>query len=422
MLTIALSPIYWLLYLSPKALLFVKLLFLGALIFFTFSYIVLSKEKIIFSVVNKKISYFFLIIMFFMFISIYDSNIESIFYFQPNEYNMMLYSYVLAYLTFVVTYIIQMNQVNIFKVLVWPAGFIVVVSIAHIVIVILYPQLSSPYGQFSTTSFGAARTGWSNGIALFSIIIPVYVLLTGGSNKKLMLSLLISAVPVIISQITVGGRGGVLTALFLITAFMLYFMPKRYLIIVMSCLSVVLLVLGLSFDRGGEVSKYINNQEMTTYTVWNKISGNRLDHYLYAIKLINENPIRGVGVGNARIISDDLNDEFEIHNVFLKSAAESGVLFAVLLLYPFLYAFVILKRTRKYYSIRYLKYYNVACRGNVIKIYVSAVIVMSGLIIAFIEPRHIYAGMSASWIWWVALSVLLFNNKELFEKRQGFMQ
>ena len=52
-------------------------------------------------------------------------------------------------------------------------------------------------------------------------------------------------------------------------------------------------------------------------------------------------------------------------------------------------------------------------------IFVSSVIVVSGLIIALLEPRHIYGGMSASWIWWVSLSILVFNSKMLSYRKSN---
>ena len=53
-------------------------------------------------------------------------------------------------------------------------------------------------------------------------------------------------------------------------------------------------------------------------------------------------------------------------------------------------------------------------------IFVSSVIVVSGLIIALLEPRHIYGGMSASWIWWVSLSILVFNSKMLSHSKSNY--
>ena len=56
---------------------------------------------------------------------------------------------------------------------------------------------------------------------------------------------------------------------------------------------------------------------------------------------------------------------------------------------------------------------------HMFNIFVSSVIVVSGLIIALLEPRHIYGGMSGSWIWWVSLSILVFNCKMLSYRKSN---
>ena len=138
------------------------------------------------------------------------------------------------------------------QILVWPAVFIVIASVVHIVIVVTDFEVFTPYlwrGEtFKFTSFGSTRVGWSNQIALFTIILPTYVKLKGGSNMKILLSFAISSLPIIYSQIVVGGRAGFLTSIFLVIIFMLYLLPKKYFVTIVS----VILIGSLSGFLSGQ--------------------------------------------------------------------------------------------------------------------------------------------------------------------------
>ena len=243
MITIALAPIYWFFLISPMLLSMIKVILISMLLFFAFAYAMLSRDMQKYSIVNRNINYLFVVIMVFMLFGFFTKNNDHIFSLQYNEYNMLLYSFVLAYLAYFVTYICQINNIDVFQILVWPAVFIVIASVIHIGIVFADYEIITPYRRFfELTSFGSLRTGWSNQIALFTIILPTYVKLKGGSNMKILLSFVISSLPIILSQILAGGRSGFLTSIFLVTIFMLYFLPKKYFITTAS----VILILSLS--------------------------------------------------------------------------------------------------------------------------------------------------------------------------------
>ena len=176
---------------------------------------------------------------------------------------MMLYSFVLAYLAYFVTYICQMNNIDVFQILVWPAVFIAIASVIHIGIVVADYEIFSPYGNVAFCSFGSARSGWSNQIALFTIILPTYVKLKGGSNMKILLSFVIGSLPIIFSQMIAGGRSGFLTSIFLVTIFMLYFLPKKYFttiasVILIASLAGFLAGLNIDFKRGPAQKAFVD--------------------------------------------------------------------------------------------------------------------------------------------------------------------
>ena len=429
-ITIALSPIYWFFRMSPMLMSMIKLILLSMMLFFAFAYAMLSKNMQKYFIENRNINYFFVVIIIFMLIGLFSKNNLNIFSLQGNEYNMMLYSFVLAYLAYFVTYIFQINNLDVFRILVWPAVFIVIASVTHIGLVVAGYEIFNPYGGISIefSSFGAARTGWSNGVALFTIILPMYVKLKGGSNRKILLSFVISSLPIMYSQMLVGGRAGFLTSIFLVIIFMLYFLPKKYFVTIVSVILIVSLSGFLSgqnvnFKRGLEQKTFLDISEPIKYDTVNVMSSKRLDQYKYAINVIQDRPILGVGIGNARIVSEDPGiNGLEIHNVFLKISAESGLLLSIVLFYPFLYAFVRLRRIYKVLGSRRFRGIYVGSDVNkyMFNIFVSSVIVVSGLIIALLEPRHIYGGMSASWIWWVSLSILVFNSKMLSYRKRNY--
>jgi len=430
MITIALAPIYWFFHISPMLLSMIKVILLSMMLFFAFAYAMLSTNMRKYMAENRNINYLFVIILVFMLIGILTKNNQSLYSLQSNEYNMFLYSFVLAYLAYFVTYISQINNIDVYQILVWPAVFIVIVSLMHIGIVLADYEIYTPYlrkGEtFEFTAFGAARVGWSNQIALFTIILPTYVKLKGGSHMKILLSFVISSLPIMYSQILAGGRSGFLTSIFLVTIFMLYFLPKKYFITIAS----VILILALSgflstlneeFKRGSVQKAFVDFTKPINYDMINTLTSNRIDQYAYALNKLQDRPILGVGIGNARIISEDSNNGLEIHNVFLRFALESGLILSIVLLYPFLYAFVRLWRIYKIRKSRRLIHIYGGSDINkyTFNIFISSVIVVSGLIIASLEPRHIYGGMSSSWIWWLSLSILVFNSKMLSYRKSN---
>ena len=429
-ITIALAPIYWFFLIPPMLLSIIKVILLSMLLFFAFAYALLSRNILKYMIENRNINYLFLVIMLFMLIGVFTRNDHYLFSIKGNEYNMLLYSFILAYLAYFVTYICQINNIDGFQILVWPAVFIVIVSVIHIGIVVANYEIITPFpfGKFfEYTSFGTQRTGWSNQISLFAIILPTYVKLKRGSNMTILLSFVIGSLPIIYSQMLTGGRSGFLTSIFLVIIFMLYFLPKRYFITIASVILIASLTgwldgLNADFKRGPTQKTFVDITEPITYGMVNQLSSKRLEHYKYAINVIEDNPFLGVGIGNARVISQDPTvNQLEIHNVFLRIAAESGLLLPIVLFYPFLYALV---RLRRLYKIRgSWRFMRIFVGSDINKymfnIFVSSIIVVSGLIIALLEPRHIYGGMSGSWIWWVSLSILVFNCKMLSYRKSN---
>ena len=100
MITIALAPIYWFFLMSPMLLSMIKVILLSMLLFFAFAYAMLSRNMQKYFIENRNINYFFVVIMVFMLIGIFTKNNHNMYSLQSNEYNMLLYSFVLAYMAY----------------------------------------------------------------------------------------------------------------------------------------------------------------------------------------------------------------------------------------------------------------------------------------------------------------------------------
>ena len=100
MITIALSPIYWFFLMSPMLMSMIKLILLSMLLFFAFAYAILSKNMQKYFIENRNINYFFVVIMVFMLIGIFEKNNQSLYTLQFNEYNMFVYSFFFLYIKF----------------------------------------------------------------------------------------------------------------------------------------------------------------------------------------------------------------------------------------------------------------------------------------------------------------------------------
>ena len=160
MITIALAPIYWFFLIPPMLLSMIKVILLSMLLFFAFAYAMLSRNMHKYMGDNRNINYFFVVIMAFMLIGFFTKHNYDFFSFKSNEYNMLLYSFVLAYLAYFVTYICQINNIDGFQILVWPAVFIVIVSVIHIGIVVANYEIITPFpfGKSATVGFHSEKT------------------------------------------------------------------------------------------------------------------------------------------------------------------------------------------------------------------------------------------------------------------------
>ena len=178
------------------------------------------------------------------------------------------------------------------------------------------------------SGFGSLRTGWSIGIGIYiAILMAMFGTADPKTSKKLKLVYLLAVVCIIGSQVVVGGRAGLLSSL---TMLLLYGMSRgrRPLLLVvfisLGAFTFALadyLIIQLRLDR-------ILNSDYS-FQAFNNFSAGRLGSFVQSLKWIGERPLFGYGFGNVNF--ETYNGIHEIHNVWLRMAAEGGVLFPLAL-------------------------------------------------------------------------------------------
>ena len=421
--TIALGPIYWLPFADRTITATVKLILLFNCL--ATALLMLSSIKIrqkLFSYM-KIPNIFFALIFFIMTFGFWVSADENRFSLKANEFNFMAYSFMLAYMIFSSSLILAAIRRDYFKLLLYPSIFIIIMSTIHVATVLLNFNIEHvEVGKvFKETGFGSLRTGWSNGLALFVIVIPAYVSARKESNiKKIFFSFFYGSFPILFSQGLSGGRTGLLASLIAVILFGLYILPKKYFI---SFPILLILVFASPFSLPNKMTDTISNLMNPNEYNEKEIDRNllsvkyRIDHFLFSLERIYESPIIGNGIGNA--IHPPTN--LEIHNVFLKAGAELGLPYMILLFSFPIYLFILLKRALKTnYSKNELL--RSRFRSQVVYLVSSGITVLSGLFISLLEPRYIYGGLGVSWAWWVSAAFLIFNAKTLYPIVSFFSQ
>ena len=246
----------------------------------------------------------------------------------------------------------------------------------------------SQYTGFKETGFNLSRTGWSNGICLF---IPCIFLVFKNDFFKI-----IGILVILYSQFLCGGRSGLIASIYMILAliklqktisnYKIFFLLG--LILIFGALNIDLIISSLRFDR-------LDNQQITFNTL-NYFSANRLIGYQYGLEIWVNNPFTGKGIGNVDLSS--ISNVKDIHNFWVKTLAESGILTCL-----FLLAFIS-------YPIRIgLKYINRF--KNEVTIYFF-IIVSGGALLTLFEPNVIFNSFKNSSIWWFSLAVMLSKIKQ----------
>jgi hypothetical protein len=286
-----------------------------------------------------------------------------------------------------------------------------------------FPSLRAPFEfgatQLPVAGFGARRTGWSNGIALYVPIAFLFMHKEGSVGLSRIAVALALAGIIIATQLTVGGRAGVLaSALAIIALALTESGAQRKLMFTFVVAVAALGVADLALRGGDGGSGDSDNRRLTeivthlradrlagqgTFQKWNSFSAGRLGAYRYGLGKAMERPFIGYGFGNAIYRGD------EIHNLWLKLWLESGILLPITLLAGIV-ALVLPSQRQVPRAVTPLS--SKAPTAASIKSQdsqvrrICAIIVAQGLLLSLFEPNALIGSFQATAMWWVAAGIL----------------
>ncbi|MGD9965211.1 MAG: O-antigen ligase family protein [Hyphomonadaceae bacterium] len=197
----------------------------------------------------------------------------------------------------------------------------------------------------TNSGFSGARTGWALTVATGGLLAASLIMQRSQTHTLSTATALTILLIALMGIAVTGARGGIV-GLLAGSAFWLVSGRNRLLptaLTVFAILIVALLVdvrelvpsnLLRGFDTGGALGDRLNS--MTT---------NRFDTYTEALRLWGEAPLIGVGPNDARIAVSASSNLVQIHNLWLRVAAEGGIL-ALLPLFLLTYRLLGLALTR----------------------------------------------------------------------------
>jgi len=264
------------------------------------------------------------------------------------------------------------------------------------------------YEPLAIAGFGARRTGWSNGVALF---LPLSILLVVGKFNRLGFSHIVAAgccMAIIGSQFVVAGRAGLLASVAAVLIIGAKVLPKKQLIplgIVVALLYVAMTMLMPSAGHRTSANNADKSLEETAAhlrmdrlngggSALNKFSAGRLDQFGCAISMVAEQPMMGYGFGKAVCMGA------EIHNLWLKMIMESGILLPSV--FMTLIGTALLKATSKSRDNRNSPSQDARNR----EIMVYKIVLLQGVVVSMFEPNALIGSFQATAVWWAAFGAL----------------
>lgn len=252
-------------------------------------------------------------------------------------------------------------------------------------------SVASPFdtGPLSATGFGSARTGWSNGLSFY---LPVTLLLFVKNPPRRHPALLQLAVIGLIlgSQALSGGRAGLLASLFVLLAFLTIPRSRPIAILYLTAFAVIAIVLADRLLQHLRIDDLL--QYGSVFALLDDFSASRLAGYVLAWEHIRARPILGYGFGQVLLTIPHIG-VFEIHNLWLKLATESGVLL------PLFFLIVVIRvlwSTRRSIAVQ-------PHGGGRSTLTSLVLIILVGLLVSQFEPGVLLGSFQNSAVWWAAM-------------------
>jgi len=365
---------------------------------------------------SKETLFFLILMMCYLCLMFFNSEHVDMLSAKNNGFNEALYSFVLAGMATITTSLGLNYKINFYKLLVLSASIIIILCAFQVVAVYFsFDQYVLP--ALDRSGYAFLKTTWSHGIALYAILIPVYVSTKTTSSIKLFSSFVYGSLPIIVSQYLVGGRAALLATLFAVAAWMISVLPVKYILLFCSLLVIVVIVFTDSaYIIRKDISKIKAGQNAGLDYYNDKLLSRRLDHWMVALEIIRDRPLIGIGVGNADINIPGHQDYGRpVHNTLLRLTAELGLFFLIIVVLHFMYVIYLLMRISSIINL-----YKIQCnhrspyRVHAIYIRSSIIIIISALIITMFEPKYVWAGLGSSWLFWIMASILIFHAKNVW--------
>lgn len=332
----------------------------------------------------------------------------------------VLISYTLVFLMLWGAYayygmVVEPNRLLVYSAVVM-AGFCAL-TVLHFLIG--FPAFKPPAiydtASLATAGFGAKRTGWSNGIALF---VPLSFLLIAAKKKHSLVRQTIAySCPVFIvgSQMVCGGRGGLVASFIALGMITAYVLPRRLLVPFIALLVVFsfagLFIYssqnnGVDTDVSGGLKTHfrLDRLESNREDALDRFSAGRLGQYACAWEHFLNKPITGHGF----TLQDNCMGD-SLHNLWLRLSVQGGVFLVAFL---FVFVFRVVKRLAKnYFLLAQKKSADLEEQKRITVIYLA--VIFQGLFISLVEPKALIGSFQATAVWWVVLGFSLFQSERL---------
>ena len=365
---------------------------------------------------SRETLFFIILMMCYLGLMFFHSSHTNMLSAKDSGFNEAAYSFVLVGMATITTFLALNYKINFYKLLAFSASIIIVLCATHVVSV-CFSFDQYVLAGFQGGGFAILKTTWSNSIALYAILIPVYVSTKTTSNIKLFSSFVYGSLPIILSQLVAGGRAGLAASSFAVTAWMIYVLPVRYILLIFFLIAIAVVFIDSAYIYSYNVNMILGTYAHDIdYDFFNELLARRLDHWMFGLEIIRDNPLTGVGLGNALIdIPGHADNRHPIHNVLLRLTAELGLFFLIIVISHLMYI--------KYCLMRILPIINsyktqlshrVSYRIDGVYIRSSAIIIISALFITIFEPKYVWTGLGSSWLFWIMASILIFYAKNVW--------
>ncbi len=246
--------------------------------------------------------------------------------------------------------------------------------------------------------FGASRTGWATSLA-YAVPLPVLWMarqrLLRGRGTTVLGGLGFALI--VGSQYAAGGRSGLVAAL-VATVSVLWLLRVLPVIPITAAVGLLAWTVGTGEDAAQQLRlTRLVGQELSAASL-DAFSAGRLQQAVVAMQMTAERPILGHGLRAGRgEVGRETGEEYDIHNFWLKSAAELGIGFPLVFTAAVLIWIISVGRV-----IRLKAREGDPLRNDGI---LAVAVVLTGLACGLFEPNVLLGNMHVGVPWWLALGV-----------------